>query len=133
LKAAKNLIKFGITNLVCIGGDGSLTGANCFRNEWPYLLKDLVKTGNISASQPKRDDTGIFSRTLLCCCSIVQTYAKLGRFLQKKQFGGRMSYCLKLSYHPFEVWAPNWSQMQTGEITASNLRMAPNSFKDIYL
>ena len=28
-----------ITNLVVIGGDGSLTGANCFRNEWPGSLK----------------------------------------------------------------------------------------------
>ena len=30
LKAALNLIKNGITNLVVIGGDGSLTGANRF-------------------------------------------------------------------------------------------------------
>ena len=31
LKAAKNLVDKGITNLVVIGGDGSLTGANRFR------------------------------------------------------------------------------------------------------
>lgn len=31
LKAAKNLVDRNITNLVVIGGDGSLTGANCFR------------------------------------------------------------------------------------------------------
>jgi 6-phosphofructokinase 1 len=37
LKAAKNLIDHGITNLVVIGGDGSLTGANCFREEWPGI------------------------------------------------------------------------------------------------
>ncbi len=37
-----NLIDLrSITNLVVIGGDGSLTGANCFRNEWPDLLLDL--------------------------------------------------------------------------------------------
>jgi 6-phosphofructokinase 1 len=30
LKAAKNLVEGGITNLVVIGGDGSLTGANLF-------------------------------------------------------------------------------------------------------
>ena len=35
LKAAKNLIDRSITNLVVIGGDGSLTGANLFRVEWP--------------------------------------------------------------------------------------------------
>ena len=33
LQAAKNLIDRGITNLVVIGGDGSLTGANRFRYE----------------------------------------------------------------------------------------------------
>ena len=43
LKAAKNLIKFGINNLVCIGGDGSLTGANLFKQEWSSLLKELVE------------------------------------------------------------------------------------------
>ena len=44
-KAACNLVKLGITNLCVIGGDGSLTGANQFRTEWPELLADLVRTG----------------------------------------------------------------------------------------
>jgi 6-phosphofructokinase 1 len=35
----------GITNLVVIGGDGSLTGANLFRSEWSSLLEELVQTG----------------------------------------------------------------------------------------
>ena len=39
LKAASNLIGRGITNLVVIGGDGSLTGANRFRQEWASLVK----------------------------------------------------------------------------------------------
>ena len=42
LKAAKNLVKFGINNLVCIGGDGSLTGANLFKQEWSSLLQELT-------------------------------------------------------------------------------------------
>jgi 6-phosphofructokinase 1 len=45
LKAAKNLVARGITNLVVIGGDGSLTGANLFRSEWSSLLEELVQTG----------------------------------------------------------------------------------------
>jgi 6-phosphofructokinase 1 len=45
LKAACNLVKNGITNLVCIGGDGSLTGANLFRLEWKSLLEELVLQG----------------------------------------------------------------------------------------
>ncbi|VDP01178.1 unnamed protein product [Soboliphyme baturini] len=51
LKAAENLLKFNINNLVCIGGDGSLTGANLFRQEWPSLLKELVDQGKIDASK----------------------------------------------------------------------------------
>ena len=45
VKAAFNLIQHGITNLVCIGGDGSLTGANLFRQEWADILLELVATG----------------------------------------------------------------------------------------
>ncbi|CAD5234066.1 unnamed protein product [Bursaphelenchus xylophilus] len=48
LKAAENLIAREITNLVCIGGDGSLTGANLFRQEWPSLVEELVKQGRIT-------------------------------------------------------------------------------------
>merc|ERR1719228_411150 len=48
LKAAKNLLDRGITNLAIIGGDGSLTGANRFRTEWSSILKELLETGKIS-------------------------------------------------------------------------------------
>ncbi|XP_043920537.1 ATP-dependent 6-phosphofructokinase, platelet type isoform X4 [Protopterus annectens] len=47
LKAAYNLVKCGITNLCVIGGDGSLTGANLFREEWSGLLDELVQNGSI--------------------------------------------------------------------------------------
>ena len=45
LRAAANLISRQIFNLVVIGGDGSLTGANTFREEWDGLLEELKKTG----------------------------------------------------------------------------------------
>jgi 6-phosphofructokinase 1 len=48
LQAAHNLITHGIDSLIIIGGDGSLTGANIFRQEWPELLTDLVKQGKIN-------------------------------------------------------------------------------------
>ena len=51
LKAAKNLIDRSITNLVVIGGDGSLTGANLFRNEWPELLAELRQKELITDEQ----------------------------------------------------------------------------------
>ncbi len=46
-QAAKNLVELGIDALVVIGGDGSLTGANLFREEWWGHLKDLVAEGEI--------------------------------------------------------------------------------------
>ncbi len=47
LRAARNLIDRGVDALVVIGGDGSLTGANLFREEWPGLLGELVEQGEI--------------------------------------------------------------------------------------
>jgi 6-phosphofructokinase 1 len=49
LTAARNLLRHGIDRLVVIGGDGSLTGANLFRQEWPGLLAELVQRGDIDA------------------------------------------------------------------------------------
>ena len=51
LQAAHNLINHDIDRLVVIGGDGSLTGANIFRQEWPGLLAELVAQGKISQVQ----------------------------------------------------------------------------------
>ncbi|KOX67867.1 6-phosphofructokinase, partial [Melipona quadrifasciata] len=52
--AAKNLVTRGITNLVVIGGDGSLTGANLFKEEWPDLLKELADAGEITPEQAEK-------------------------------------------------------------------------------
>jgi 6-phosphofructokinase 1 len=46
--AARNMLKNGIDGLVVIGGDGSLTGADLFRHEWPAIIADLLKSGEIS-------------------------------------------------------------------------------------
>jgi len=55
-RAAKNLIDREIDSLVVIGGDGSLTGANLFRHEWPSLLQELVESGAIT--QATADEHG---------------------------------------------------------------------------
>ncbi|ETR71046.1 MAG: 6-phosphofructokinase, partial [Candidatus Magnetoglobus multicellularis str. Araruama] len=47
-QAARNLLNLEITNLVVIGGDGSLTGANVFCQEWPELIQELLNAGDIS-------------------------------------------------------------------------------------
>uniref|UniRef100_A0A8B9KH73 6-phosphofructokinase type C n=1 Tax=Astyanax mexicanus TaxID=7994 RepID=A0A8B9KH73_ASTMX len=54
LKAAHNLVQRGITNLCVIGGDGSLTGANLFREEWSGLLNELVQQGLIDEDAVQR-------------------------------------------------------------------------------
>ena len=51
LIAARNLIERGIEGLVVIGGDGSLTGANLFRQEWPGLVAELAQSGAITPEQ----------------------------------------------------------------------------------
>jgi 6-phosphofructokinase 1 len=48
LKAVKNLIDREIDGLVVIGGDGSLTGANIFRQEWSSLVAELEAKGKIT-------------------------------------------------------------------------------------
>ena len=51
LKAAKNMVLHGIDALIVCGGDGSLTGADKFRAEWPDLLKELVETKELTAAE----------------------------------------------------------------------------------
>ncbi|KAL1883373.1 hypothetical protein VTK73DRAFT_8940 [Phialemonium thermophilum] len=51
LTAAKNMVLNGIDALIICGGDGSLTGADRFRQEWPSLLQELVATGQLKAEQ----------------------------------------------------------------------------------
>ncbi|SZF04154.1 unnamed protein product [Blumeria hordei] len=51
LLGAKNLILNGIDALIICGGDGSLTGADKFRAEWPSLLKELVQTKELTQAQ----------------------------------------------------------------------------------
>ncbi|GIL08574.1 MAG: 6-phosphofructokinase [Chloroflexota bacterium] len=53
-KAARNLLQLGIDSLVVIGGDGSLTGADIFRREWPELLRELVEQRAVSPGVTQR-------------------------------------------------------------------------------
>ncbi|KAJ5618539.1 hypothetical protein N7528_006650 [Penicillium herquei] len=51
IRAAKNMVLRGIDALVVCGGDGSLTGADVFRDEWPGLLAELVAEGELTKEQ----------------------------------------------------------------------------------
>ena len=57
LTAAQNLLERGIGGLVVIGGDGSLTGASIFREEWPGLVAELLETKRITPEVAKRVET----------------------------------------------------------------------------
>ena len=60
--AAYNLIKEGIDALVVCGGDGSLTGADIFRSEWPQFVTDLHTQGT-SSLQLTEERTIFYSPT----------------------------------------------------------------------
>lgn len=51
LQGCKNLIAAGIDALIVCGGDGSLTGADLFRAEWPSLTEELLRNGDITKDQ----------------------------------------------------------------------------------
>ena len=52
--AAFNLLSNEIEGVIIVGGDGSLTGANLFRNEWPELLSELVEQERVAAEVAER-------------------------------------------------------------------------------
>lgn len=54
LQAARNLLERNIDSIIVIGGDGSLTGANLFRQEWPSLINELAETGQITQEIAQR-------------------------------------------------------------------------------
>lgn len=52
--ACFNMIKNGIDALIVVGGDGSLTGADFLRNDWPSLVADLKAEGKITPEQAEK-------------------------------------------------------------------------------
>ena len=63
LCAARTLLAAGIDSLIVIGGDGSLTGADVFRQEWASLLAELVANGvvepDVAARHPRLTVVGL--------------------------------------------------------------------------
>jgi 6-phosphofructokinase 1 len=52
--AARNLLEKQIDALICVGGDGTLTGADTLRQEWPALLSELVSRGDVAPEAAAR-------------------------------------------------------------------------------
>ncbi len=63
LCAVRTLLAAGIDSLIVIGGDGSLTGADVFRQEWASLLAELVADGvvepDVAARHPRLTVVGL--------------------------------------------------------------------------
>jgi len=53
-RAVLNLVAKGIDRLVVIGGDGSLSGADLLRQEWPSLIEELLSAGAIDKKTADR-------------------------------------------------------------------------------
>jgi 6-phosphofructokinase 1 len=53
-RAVLNLVRTGIDRLIVIGGDGSLSGADLLREEWPSLIEELVAAGKIDRETADR-------------------------------------------------------------------------------
>lgn len=51
VSAAYNMIVNGIDALIVCGGDGSLTGADKLRSEWPSLVQELIDTKKLTAKE----------------------------------------------------------------------------------
>lgn len=52
--AARNLLEKRIDALICVGGDGTLTGADTLRQDWPALLTELVSQGAVAPEAAAR-------------------------------------------------------------------------------
>jgi 6-phosphofructokinase 1 len=53
-RAVHNLVQSGIDRIIVIGGDGSLSGANLLREEWPSLIEELLTEGTIDRETADR-------------------------------------------------------------------------------
>ena len=89
LTAAKNMVRAGIDALVIVGGDGSLTGADKFRYEWPGLLEELFQTGELNLEQVKSHKVlnivgmvGSIDNDMSSTDATIGCYSSLGRICE---------------------------------------------------
>ncbi|KAK6532216.1 6-phosphofructokinase, alpha subunit [Arthrobotrys megalospora] len=89
LAAAKNLIINGIDGLIVCGGDGSLTGADLFREEWPGLLEELINKEEITSEQAEPFQTlniaglvGSIDNDMSSTDATIGAYSSLARICQ---------------------------------------------------
>lgn len=91
--AAKNMVKRGIDALVICGGDGSLTGADKFRDEWPGLLKELVDDGELTKEEIEPHQhlnivglVGSIDNDMAMTDATIGCYSSLGRICESVDY-----------------------------------------------
>ncbi|KAG2736176.1 hypothetical protein G9P44_000266 [Scheffersomyces stipitis] len=89
LSGAYNMIVNGIDALIVCGGDGSLTGADLFRSEWPSLLDELIETARLTKEEvaPYRHLTivglvGSIDNDMSCTDATIGAYSALERITE---------------------------------------------------
>lgn len=89
LLGAKHLIEAGIDALIVCGGDGSLTGADLFRAEWPSLIKELYENGEITKEKLDKHQhlnicgtVGSIDNDMSSTDSTIGAYSSLARICQ---------------------------------------------------
>lgn len=104
LIAAKNMVLNGIDALIICGGDGSLTGADTFRAEWPGLMDELVKTEVLTAEQVAPFKhlnivglVGSIDNDLSMTDATIGCYSSLQRICESVDFIGKSHFGLTFS------------------------------------
>lgn len=89
LKGCKHLIDAGIDALIVCGGDGSLTGADLFRSEWPSLIKELRDKNEITTEQYEKHKhlnicgtVGSIDNDMATTDATIGAYSSLARICQ---------------------------------------------------
>uniref|UniRef100_A0A672JR73 6-phosphofructokinase n=1 Tax=Salarias fasciatus TaxID=181472 RepID=A0A672JR73_SALFA len=136
LKAALNLVQRSITNLCVIGGDGSLTGANLFREEWSELLSELVQQGSISEEAARTHSSlhivGMVGSIDNDFCGTDMTIADWVFIPEMPpEDGWEDSMCQKLSENRADKKRLNIIIVAEGAIDSHNKAITPDYIKDL--
>uniref|UniRef100_A0A4W6C8N6 6-phosphofructokinase n=1 Tax=Lates calcarifer TaxID=8187 RepID=A0A4W6C8N6_LATCA len=136
LKAAHNLVQRNITNLCVIGGDGSLTGANLFREEWSGLLDELLQQGLIDEEAAQRNSAlhivGMVGSIDNDFCGTDMTIADWVFIPEMPpEDGWEDSMCQKLSENRADKKRLNIIIVAEGAIDSHNKAITPDYIKDL--
>lgn len=88
-----HLIQAGINALIVCGGDGSLTGADLFRAEWPSLVAELLDTKKINQEQAEAYESlnicgvvGSIDNDMCSTDATIGAYSALSRICEAVDF-----------------------------------------------